>query len=247
MKTHVLTLMPSGGKPFSENLTIAVPCFGRGIHPPPAAICTALLPEGHAGDDLPIYCRETLIRDVAQDEADFRRTQAADWRERCWFLSGTVAREPCGRLWGSIERIVPARRVRATAGSFEFSAETWSDFYRDPKARGEVLMGWLHTHSLAHLEEKADGSAEHWKPGASAGNAGPDGNTRKKMSGLFLSGIDRDSARRRGFNGPHHITAVLDSDVCVLNKAGSDLGEMLGVWGWFGLRLARRSLYIVHN
>jgi len=150
-------------------------------------------------------------------------------------------------LWGSIERIVPARRVRATAGSFEFSAETWSDFYRDLEIRNELLMGWLHTHSLAYLSENKDEAAQRREPGASAGNRGPGGCVRQKMSGLFLSGIDRDSARRRGFNGPHYITAVLDSDVCVRSAAGSDLGELLGVWGWFGLRLTRRSLYIVHD
>ena len=247
MKTHALNLMSSGGRLFSEKLTIAVPRFGRGTPPPPAGICTALLSEGHAGDDLPIYCPETVIRDLVQDETDFRRTRAAYWKERCWFLTGTVSRERCGRLWGCIECIVPARRVSATAGSFEFSAETWSDFYRDIEARDEVLMGWLHTHSLAYLSEKADGSAERPQPGTSAGNASPGGNVRQESSGLFLSGIDRESARRRGFNAPHHITAVLDSDVCVRNEAVSDLGELLGVWGWFGLRLARRSLYIVHN
>ena len=247
MKTRILALMPSGDKPSSENLTIAVPRFGRGSHRPPVETCTALLEEGHVGDELPIYCRETLIRDLAQDEADFRRTRAADWNERCWFLSGAITREPCGRLWGSIERIVPARSVRATAGSFEFSAATWSDFYRDLAARNELLMGWLHTHSLAYLSEKKDDAVERQKPGSSAGNTGPGGCVRKKVSGLFLSGIDRESARRRGFNGPFHITAVLDSDVCARSAAGSDLGELLGVWGWYGLRLARRSLYIVHN
>jgi hypothetical protein len=45
---------------------------------------------------------------------------------------------------------------------------------------------------------------------------------------------------------PHHLTCVLDSDAC-LKSGETPLSEVLGVWGWAGLRLQRRSIHIVRE
>jgi hypothetical protein len=68
-------------------------------------------------------------------------------------------------------------------------------------------------------------------------------------SGLFLSSTDILSAWKRGFAMPQHISCALDSDICLNVKGGRELAleEVLGVWGWSGLRLRRRSIHIVRQ
>ena len=238
---------PAEGPDEEEGLRFTVPQFPAG-EPPPQEACRPLLPEVGDPEDLPVFWSEGLVRRVVKNEKGYRRKHSQHWRERCWLLAGSVRRAADGSLWGLIERILPARNLTATAGSFEFSPLTWSSFVQNLEARGQIGMGWLHTHSLKFLAEMPD---EMEKGQNSAGGEktliDPAKRARRTRSGLFLSGIDVFSAWKRGFGMPHHLTCVLDSDACLKSGRETPLSEVLGVWGWAGLRLQRRSIHIVRE
>lgn len=230
-----------------DGLRFMVPQFPAG-EPPPQESCRPLLPDVGAPEDLPVFCAEGLIRGAVKNERGYHRKHSKHWKERCWFFAGSVRRASDGHLWGSIEGILPARHLAATAGSFEFSPLTWSSFVQNLEARGQIGMGWLHTHSLKFLAEMPDElEKEQSLTGSKTALIDPTERTHRIRSGLFLSSIDILSAWKRGFGMPHHLTCVLDSDACLKSGRETLLAEVLGVWGWAGLRLRRRSIHIVRD
>lgn len=235
------------GQDEEDGLRFTVPQFPAG-EPPPQESCRPLLLDVGDPEDLPVFCGERLIRRMVKNEKGYRRKHSEYWKERCWFFAGNVRRAPDGHLWGSIERILPARHLTATAGSFEFSPLTWSSFVQNLEAGGQISMGWLHTHSLKFLAEMPDEiEKEQSLTGSEAALVDPVERVTRIMSGLFLSSTDVLSAWKRGFGMPYHLTCVLDSDACLKSDRESPLAEVLGVWGWGGLRLRRRSIHIVRD
>jgi hypothetical protein len=238
-----LGLRPLERKQLRRRLTVEVPRFAPGGSPPPAGCWKPLLPERHYESDLPVYWRESLLRALVRNEQRFRLQHAADWVERCWFLQGMLARGPGGEIWGRVTRIVPARELRASAASFEFTPETWSGQIGQLEANGGVMLGWIHTHSLHFLARVGEEAAREVPAAVDERDDGPQ-EGKQLRSGLFLSLHDIHSASRRGFGAPYHLTCVLDSDACV-NPEPVGLGRILGVWGWYEGRLCRRSLHVV--
>ena len=238
---------PLEGQEEEVGLRFTVPQFPAG-EPPPQESWRPLLSEVGDPEDLPVFCGEELVRRVVKNEKGYRRKHSQHWKERCWFLAGSVRRAADGSLWGLIERILQARNLTATAGSFEFSALTWSSFVQNLEAHGQIGMGWLHTHSLAFLAEMPDElEKEQSLTGSETAMVDPAERTRRIRSGLFLSSTDILSAWKRGFGMPYHLTCVLDSDACLKSGRETSLAEVLGVWGWAGLRLRRRSIHIVQE
>jgi hypothetical protein len=144
-----------------------------------------------------------------------------------------------------VTRILPARELQATAASFEFTPETWSGQMRELEANGGMMLGWVHTHSVEFLARLGKEAASE-VPAATAERDDAPQEGKQLRSGLFLSLHDMDSASRRGFGAPYHLTCVLDSDACV-NPEPVGLGRILGVWGWHENRLCRRSVHVVKN
>jgi hypothetical protein len=238
---------PLEGPDEEDGLRFEVPTFPAG-EPPPQGSCRPLLPDVGDPEDLPVFCGERLIRRLVKNERGYRRKHSQHWVERCWFLAGSVRRAADGSLWGLIERILQAQNLTATAGSFEFSPLTWSSFVQNLEARGQIGMGWLHTHSLKFLAEMpGELEKEQSLSGSEKAMVDPAERVTRITSGLFLSSTDVLSAWKRGFGMPHHLTCVMDSDACLKSGRETPLSEVLGVWGWAGLRLRRRSIHIVQG
>lgn len=229
-------------------LTTEVPNFPFGSPPPARALSEALSAQYDFEADLSIFCPEFLITGLRQDEARFRERHA-EWFERAWFLHGHIRRAPSGELWAMITRILKARNLEiVSAAGFEFSPETWMNQRAEAERAGEILLGWVHSHSMHHLARVTRAGREQLAaPEFSRDGRDPlkqnSTHNRGSSSGLFLSTQDVESANRFGFSAAYQVTCVLDSDACIRPEAG--LGEVLGVWGWYEGSLCRRGIDIV--
>jgi hypothetical protein len=227
-----------------EKLAVEVPRFPSGPFCPPKEDWKPLYLEQDIEGDFPVFWQESDMWTLIRDEARYRLESVPHWLERCWFLPGTIVRDPAGHLWGMIRKALPAADLISTPSSFEFGAETWAKL-REEMEENELTLGWVHSHSLEFLrasEEVLPG--EGISPRQRAGRA-PE--KSRKTSGLFLSTFDTDSALKRGFNAPYQLTFVLDSDACVLPEEKISLQEALGVWGWFRGNLCRRSIHVIKD
>jgi hypothetical protein len=226
-----------------DRLAVEVPTFKPGPYPPSGDTWEHLLPEQNRESDLPIFTRELLIRDLVRDEIRFRGEHQSGWFERCWFVFGLVQRDPDGNLWGWISRLVPTVDVKATRASFEFAPGTWWAQRKQVERTGEMLLGWIHTHSLESLEQAAGTPPEFPVSNPSQEMSGGRVGTQQLRSGLFLSFEDIQSARKC-FSAAYHLSGILDSDACLQGENGR-LEEVFGVWGWIEGCLCRRSIHLV--
>jgi hypothetical protein len=225
----------------TDRLVVRVPRFPRGDSPPPDRAWAPLLAGEYFKWGYPVYWEESDILALVRDEAEYR-LNCDPWMERCWFLVGRIVRDRSGLLWGKIHKCLPALGVRSSASSFEFGPDTWATLQAE-KGPEEVTLGWIHSHSIDFLRKMENDLSQqnHYRED----QAGPSGMGR--ATGLFLSAQDIESALKRGFNGPYQLTCVLDSDVCSPDRSGTALGQVLGVWGWFGAKLCRRSIHIIKD
>jgi hypothetical protein len=251
MNTPELRLDAIGDRQARRGLCLEVPGFQKGPLPPPWGSWEPLYPRYDHEGDLPVFWDESLMASLRHEEAEFRRRHRTDWIERCWFIHGHLQRAPHGELWARVARTLPALSlIQASAAGFEFSAETWSHQRTEAEKAGEILLGWIHTHSLEYLGQaergcRGEGNAAQGNPSVCdsrsvdlSAESGPD-------TGLFLSPRDAESAYRLGFSAAYQITCVLDSDACI--RPGKRLSEVLGAWGWSGCLLCRRSVHVVRD
>jgi hypothetical protein len=140
----------------------------------------------------------------------------------------------------------------STSSSFEFSAETWTKLRAEVDEEREMVLGWLHTHSLEFIQRNGDDAAgetpgpDHWPEAQD--DSTREGKKQRLHSGLFISALDLESALKRGFGAAYHLTCVLDSDACTkVEKGDINLREILGVWGWHEGMLRRRSIQIIQD
>jgi|GEM_PF-4524779 len=250
-----LTLKPIGFSRHPQNLSIHVPAFDPGPYPPEAGKGMILSPENEVASDLPCFMPEALLtQSLIADEVRFRKEHPLDWHERCWFLLGDVVRDPTGSLWSMVRQVMPARLLGSSRAYFEFSPQTWTDVRRFLEMTGGFVLGWIHTHSLNFIHPSDAGEPEQHPileicfdaNGQIYGNLATL-SYQKRSSGLFLSAIDCESARNRGFGGGHQLTCILDSDACVFMENDGDLSKVFGVWGWRDCILKRRSIYIIKD
>jgi hypothetical protein len=237
-----LKIQPLQREPVREKLVLEVPRFSPGPFALPKEAWEPLFPVKDFEGDFPVFWEESDLRVLIGDENRFRSESGPYWVERCWFLPGAIVRDPAGCLYGMIRKAIPAADTRATSSAFEFGPETWAKL-REEMKDGELMLGWVHSHSVQFLrgeEEESPGERPPRRDGA-----GRAGEKEEKESGLFLSGMDTDSALKRGFNAPYHLTVILDSDVCLRPPHHIPLEEAVGVWGWFQGRLCRRSIYVI--
>jgi hypothetical protein len=156
-----------------------------------------------------------------------------------------------------IERTQEVETTSASSSFFEFSPQAWRSLKREIGDSEKLLLGWIHTHSVEFLTRAGsiktnDTHAPHAKESEQSGHRHSDCNAKKMNSGLFLSKVDIESADKRGFSAPYHLTCVLDSDVCseirLLEDSNVPFHKTLGVWGWLDVRtLYRRDLYIIRD
>ena len=223
-----------------NRLVVEVPGFPQGGFPPPQSAWEPLLAGEAMGWGYPVFWSRSDILALMREEAEYRQ-RSDSWSERCWFLVGRIVRDPSGRLFGAIHKCLPAVDVRSSASSFEFGPDTWATLQAE-KSPEELTLGWVHSHSIHTLRRMERDIGEKHHP--TEEQAEP---YRKSASGLFLSVQDIESALKRGFNGPYQLTCVLDSDLCVMDRTQTPLGEVLGVWGWFEAKLYRRSIHIIKD
>jgi hypothetical protein len=254
MNTLNFSLQPLNNAKPSEELDILIPKFDPGPFPPPARICEPLWPEPVDKSWIPFYANESLIRySLIEDEAEFRRRHLEDWYERCWFVLGKVMRDPAGNVWGSIRRFVAAQYLYASCSYFEFNPETWRALHSKLEITKEMLLGWVHTHSLEMLRRLGRKAASEFPSQQSTSETqdspeSTDGEILLKISsGLFLSQMDIDSAMKLGFNAAYQLTCILDSDTCAAAEDNSKLCDMFGVWGYVDTILKRRSIHIIRD
>ena len=190
--------------------------------------------------DLPVYWKRHHILNCVQDEAAFRAEHGRTWFERCWFLSGRLRREPSGHLYAVVARSLPAAHVISSSTSFRFTPETWLEHRKKTEGAGELLLGWLHTHSIDSIRSACKKLEKGSQPGSEAKES-------PCKSGLFLSQEDITSALRYGFSGAFQLTCVLDSDACVVQQADITLSRVLGVWGWSAGLLRQRSVNVING
>jgi hypothetical protein len=237
-----LKIQPLQHEPVREKLVVEVPRFPPGPFAPPKEAWEPLCPGEDFEGDYPVFWEESSLRALIGDEARFRSESGPHWTERCWFLLGTIVRDPAGCLYGTIRKAIPAADTRATASAFEFGPETWAKLGEEMKD-DELTLGWVHSHSVQFLQEEDEDFMDERPPQLQG--AGRTREKEGKESGLFLSREDIDSALKRGFNAPYQLTVILDSDVCLRPAHHIPLREAVGVWGWFQGRLSRRSIYVL--
>jgi hypothetical protein len=225
-----------------SGLSVKVPVFPPGPFQPGRDEWKPLHAAFDQELDLPIFWKKSQILNCVKDEAIFRAVHDKSWFERCWLLTGKVIRDPEGHLYAVVSRSVPAAHVISSCSSFEFTAETWLEHRKETEGTGELLLGWMHTHSLSSCKKSFSG--ESLKNGSEPSS---DGKDLPVKSGLFLSEEDITSARKYGFNGPWQVTCVLDSDACVGQQQGVSLREVLGAWGWCAGFLRRRSVNVIKD
>jgi len=239
-KTLTIRVMAGDRHPEPDLLVVEVPSFPRGGFPPPGKSWEPLLEGDGMGWGYPVFWKQSDLLALMCEEADYR-LKSSQWSERCWFLVGKIVRDPSGSLWGAIHKCIPSVDVRSSASSFEFGPDTWAALQAE-KGPEELTLGWLHSHSIGFLRKtERDIGGKHYTPEEPAESQG------RVASGLFLSLQDIESALKRGFNGPYQLTCILDSDVCTPDRSGISLGEVLGVWGWFGANLCRRSIHMIKD
>lgn len=162
-------------------------------------------------------------------------------------------RDPAGNVWGRIQRFVAAQYLHASCSYFEFNPETWRVLHSELEITKEMLLGWVHTHSLEMLRRLGREAAPEfpYPQSASETQESPEAADSRILleifSGLFLSQMDIDSAMKLGFNAGYQLTCVVDSDTCAAAEDNSKLGDMFGVWGYADTSLNRRSIDIIRD
>jgi hypothetical protein len=258
MSAFTFSITPVDSEPMPgearDGLRVQVPEFVLGPYPPEFWICEPLLTDTQEGNSIPFFAEASLIRNsLVNDEVEFRQSHLDDWYERCWFIVGNVIRNPSGKLWGHIQRIIEARNIASSCFSFAFGPDTWRMLYEEIDYPNEIVLGWVHTHSLDYLRQDRDvASAElPARRGDQCTCEVPQDNSGNEFmdlsDGLFLSEMDIESATTRGFNAAYQLTCVVDSDACAAAEDNSKLGDMFGVWGYVDTILNRRSINIIKD
>jgi hypothetical protein len=254
MNTLNFSLQPLNNAKHSDGLDILIPKFDPGPFAPESRICEPLQHELKVKSWIPFYANESLIRhSLIEDEVEFRRRHVEDWHERCWFVLGKIMRDPAGNVWGSIQRFIVAQYLYASCAYFEFNPETWRALHSELEITKEMLLGWVHTHSLEMLRRLGGEAAPEFPSRQSHLETQdlpevPDSKGLLEIcSGLFLSQMDIDSATKLGFNAAYQLTCILDSDACAATDSHSKLGDMFAVWGYVDTILKRRSIHIIRE
>ena len=94
-----------------------------------------------AADDLHIYLKESVLRDVVEwSRSDLERELGGV------FVGDVYSAD--GRPYVEVAGYIRARRYEHTAASFRFTHDTWSGISRerDRAFGGRVVVGWHHTH-----------------------------------------------------------------------------------------------------
>jgi proteasome lid subunit RPN8/RPN11 len=252
MSAVAFSIKPTVSFQKEDYLEVLIPKFESGPYPPSMRRCVPLCPAYDRKSDLPFYVTESLIRKaLIEDEARFRREHPIDWHERCWFILGKILRDPDGKLWGNIQRIIPACHLETSYAFFEFSPETWMVLREEIRKSRELVLGWVHTHSVTFLNQMGR-KALLEMPAQAIDTVSKDMvcQTEAKRSanissGLFLSTTDTESAMKRGFNAAYQLTCILDSDAIEIANEKNRLDRAIGVWGYFENTLRPSSFYII--
>jgi hypothetical protein len=244
------------GEQHGDWITVRVPSYPRTAEASNDQYAE-LLPS-HAGDHwMRVGVHRDLLAQLVRDEAAYAKVAGDAWTERAWFLAGDLVRDG-GQITARVRALCPATDVHASVADVVFGPQTWVRARHEMDARGLVLLGWVHTHSIARLRTVAQrkkaaptAAAAISQPATGIGDATAesdlDGALADLKSGLFLSQTDVDSAHRLGFRAPTALTAVLDADECVKadEPRTDDLGTIIGFWGWAYGSLARRSVRVI--
>lgn len=138
--------------PFTvEEVQVAIPCQEGRL----ADHLRASVPVGSVtGHDLPVFIAPRVL-----EETDSLK-EAAGSRESGGILIGHLYRdETVPELFAEVTAQIPARYAPAEEMRLTFTPDTWTDVEAAIKlrARGEIRLGWWHSHPRRHWS-KADGS-----------------------------------------------------------------------------------------
>jgi len=255
MSSQSFEIVSLDGTTEFECLVVKVPVFPRGSYPAAAEHCLVMAPQYSRDTDIPVYMYKSIILDLASDESYYRHAHPNnDWKERCWLMLGKILRDDKKKLFLVVKRVIAALNVNASASFFEFSPATWREIKKEIEpTTEEIILGWIHTHSVKILIENASTNTTRHSDNEQLQTiqASPAAECEKfkASSGLFLSATDVASAFRN-FGAPFQLQCILDSDLCMKkgNKVkDGEIGEIFGVWGWLdgGGVLCRRSLFVI--
>ncbi|KOR30376.1 hypothetical protein TI05_14115 [Achromatium sp. WMS3] len=194
-------------------------------------------------NDMPFYIPASILEKLKQDEQAFGKRDEP-WQERSWFLTGSIERYG-NELAVMVQNIFLAEETTANSAELAFSAATWSHLRQRLDASGQILVGWLHSHSMKNLSHiSIDQNIQTNTQTIPQPVTPPATSTQNYAngSGLFLSLLDIIAARK-GFSAPWMAIGVIDADTC--HSGGDEPQHLLALWEWQHGLLIRRSARLV--
>lgn len=175
--------------------------------------------------DLPVFVPRPILQELTT------LYRAAGARETGGILVGHLRQDPAvPEVFLEMTAQVPARRAEAGLAHLTFTAETWTDVRAALalRRRGEVWLGWWHTHPAREWSEAAH---EAEKERGSAAQA-------EVVSGAFFSSHDIALHRTVFFRG--YCVGLVVSDL------GSEQ-ETFSLFGWRDGRVVNRGFHVLEE
>lgn len=214
-ETPLSTGGPDRGGILVQEVPTPLPVSAKSLH----ALVQESQPVGTVADtDVPVFLHKMIIEEA------FRRTIEAGSHETGGILIGYLHRDvSTPEIMVEVTAEVPAEHSRSELYSLSFTAHTWTAVGQTIRLRnkGEIMLGWWHSHS--YLQEECK-KCEHSEE------------TKSQHTAVYMSA--KDCALHRTVFSPAYSLAL------VIGNTGCN-GLRYGLYGWSMGKVQARGFRIL--
>ncbi len=136
----------SGGDDAPARVQVAIAAPRLPVRSAPLPATEAVRPEGTGtADDHPVVVAPEILAEAAELAVQARPNETGG------ILIGHLCRDPeTGTVFAEVTAQIPARQAEASTTRLTFAPETWTGVRAalELRARGEIMLGWWHSHPV---------------------------------------------------------------------------------------------------